>query len=156
MLGRTAHSLSLYLLLVRPGRIALLFTRVMPLPISCSTLSGETDLLSSPLISMFQLSHHEFTAVSPRYNLQRTGHLSKDGTLRNSCRCFSWRRKFVFYQDYNFLMARKGTITLMRLVKISDSDSLYSRPERHIMFKAFSISKNISAVDTLLLKCWVT
>jgi hypothetical protein len=39
----------------------------------------------------------------------------------------------------------------MTLVKKSDSDNLYSRPECHVLSKAFSISQNRAAVEILLL-----
>jgi hypothetical protein len=43
----------------------------------------------------------------------------------------------------------------MSLVENSNSDSLYSRPECHILSKAFSRSKTTAAVDILLLKFMV-
>jgi hypothetical protein len=43
----------------------------------------------------------------------------------------------------------------MRFAENSNSDNLYSRPESHVVLKAFSTSKNIAAVDILLLKFMV-
>jgi hypothetical protein len=86
------------------------------------------------------------------YRLSNIGR--KDRTLRHTYRYFSQRRKFAFYQD--FLSLWNEAISLMYLVDNSNSDTLYSRPECHIVSKALSISKNTAAVDTLLLKFWVT
>jgi hypothetical protein len=56
----------------------------------------------------------------------------------------------------NFLSLRKKAISLTRLVENSHSDNLCSRPQCHVVSKAFSISKNTAAVDILLLKFGVT
>jgi hypothetical protein len=136
---------------------------------------------------MFQRSHHDFTAVRPRCNLQRTRrsfmflyhvntgivrehckmssrchrsivyiytvqYWGKNGTSRQPCRYISWRRKFSFYQELNFQLVRKEVISLMRLVEKANSDNLWSRPECHVLWKAFSVYRNTAAVDMLLLK----
>jgi hypothetical protein len=44
----------------------------------------------------------------------------------------------------------KEASSLMTLVENSHSDNLYSRPECHVVSKAFSISKNTATVDILL------
>jgi hypothetical protein len=51
--------------------------------------------------------------------------------------------------NLNFLFVKKEPISLMRLIENCNSDSLYtrSRPGCHVVSKAFSMSKNIAAVD---------
>jgi hypothetical protein len=57
-----------------------------------------------------------------------------------------------FTETLNFLLVKKEVISLTRLVKNCNSDSIYSRPGCHVVSKAFSMSKNTAAVDLLLLK----
>jgi hypothetical protein len=52
----------------------------------------------------------------------------------------------------NFLCERSELISLMRLVVNSSLDNLCSKPRCHTVSKTFSISKNITAVEILLLK----
>jgi hypothetical protein len=62
----------------------------------------------------------------------------------------------------HYLSARKEAISIVRLVKNSNSDNLYSRPECHVVSKVLSISKNTVAVlkfrvtwsARLTLKCY--
>jgi hypothetical protein len=54
-------------------------------------------------------------------------------------------------ETLNFLLVKKEAISLTRLVENYNSDSLYSRPGCHVVPKAFSMSKNTAAIDTLLL-----
>jgi hypothetical protein len=60
-----------------------------------------------------------------------------------------WRRHFTF--DLNSLR-KKLRDSLIRLDENFYSGNLYSKPGCHVVSKAFSISKNIAAVDMLLLK----
>jgi hypothetical protein len=50
-------------------------------------------------------------------------------------------------ETLNFLYERKELISLIKLVKSSNLDSLYSKPECHVVSKAFSVSKNTAALD---------
>jgi hypothetical protein len=59
-------------------------------------------------------------------------------------------------ETLNFLLVKEEAISLTRLVENYNSDSLYSRPWCHVVSKAFTMSKNIAAVDILLLKFRVT
>jgi hypothetical protein len=43
-------------------------------------------------------------------------------------------------------------MSLIKLVENSNSDNLYSKPECHVVSKAFSMSENTEVVDILLLK----
>jgi hypothetical protein len=52
----------------------------------------------------------------------------------------------------NYLLFKKEAISLIRLIKNCIFDSLCSRPECHVVSKAFSMSKDTAAVDILLLK----
>jgi hypothetical protein len=52
----------------------------------------------------------------------------------------------------NLLCEINQQISLMRLVEDSIVDNLCSKPRCHKVLKAFSISKNTAAVDTLMLK----
>jgi hypothetical protein len=71
--------------------------------------------------------------------------------LRNPCCYFFWHTKFAFYKDFKSAH-RKEAISLMSLAKNSNSENLYSKPECHVVLKAFSISKNTAAINILLLK----
>jgi hypothetical protein len=55
-------------------------------------------------------------------------------------------------ETLNFCCERKEPISLIRLVENFNFDYLYSRPECHVVSKAFSMSKNTAAVDILVLK----
>jgi hypothetical protein len=55
-------------------------------------------------------------------------------------------------ENLNVLLVKKEAISLMRLIGNCNTDSLYSRSWCHVASKAFSMSKNIAAVDILLLK----
>jgi hypothetical protein len=43
-------------------------------------------------------------------------------------------------------------MSFIKFVEKYNFDSMYSKPERHVVSKAYSISKNTAAVDKLLLK----
>jgi hypothetical protein len=58
-----------------------------------------------------------------------------------------------FTKTLNFLSVRKEAISLMKIVE--NSDNWYSRPQRRVS-KVFSIFKNTTAIDILLLKFRVT
>jgi hypothetical protein len=60
------------------------------------------------------------------------------------CLYFSSRRNWPPTRNLNFLSVRKEAISLMRLVKYCNFDSLCSRTECHV------VSKNTTAVDILL------
>jgi hypothetical protein len=61
------------------------------------------------------------------------------------------------YQDFKFYVNEKRSINLMRLVKIIIlTIYIYSRPECHVVSKAFTISMNTVGVDILPLKFIVT
>jgi hypothetical protein len=51
---------------------------------------------------------------------------------------------------------RHNRISLIKLVENSNLDNLYIKAGCHVVSKAFSISKNTTAVDILLLKLRVT
>jgi hypothetical protein len=51
---------------------------------------------------------------------------------------------------------RKELMSLIKLVENSNLDKIHSKPECHMLSKAFSISKNTAAVDIALLKLRVT
>jgi hypothetical protein len=55
-----------------------------------------------------------------------------------------------------FSSERKDLISCINLVENSNFDNLYSRPECHVVSKAFLMSKNTAAVDILLLKLRIT
>jgi hypothetical protein len=55
-----------------------------------------------------------------------------------------------------FHCERKELISLIKLVKNSNLDNLYNKPECRVVSKAFLISKNTAAVDILLFKLRVT
>jgi hypothetical protein len=55
-------------------------------------------------------------------------------------------------ETLNFHSERKEPIRWITLVENSNFDNLYSRPECHVVSKAFSMCKNTTAVDILLLK----
>jgi hypothetical protein len=59
-------------------------------------------------------------------------------------------------ETLNFLCERKEPKSLIELVENSNLDNLYSKPEYHVVSKAFSMSKNTANVDILLLKLRVT
>jgi hypothetical protein len=72
---------------------------------------------------------HDQSKKSSRCNsrgiifIQTVQYQGKDGTLINPCHYYSWHEHFALYQD--FLSVRKYAITLMTLVKNSNSDYLY-------------------------------
>jgi hypothetical protein len=76
--------------------------------------------------------------------------IPQDKTLRHLC------PHFAFHQNSNLLCVRKELISLIKLVKNSNLDNLYSKPECHVVSEAFSMFKNIIAVDILLFKLRVT
>jgi hypothetical protein len=45
-------------------------------------------------------------------------------------------------ETLNFICERKEPISLIKLVENSNLDNLYSKPECHVVSKAFSMSKN--------------
>jgi hypothetical protein len=57
-------------------------------------------------------------------------------------------------ETLNFILAKRDAISLMRLIRNCNSYRLYeySRPGCHVVSKVFSMLKNRSAVDILLLK----
>jgi hypothetical protein len=55
-------------------------------------------------------------------------------------------------ETLKFHCERKELISLIKLIEISNLDSLYSKPACHVVSKAFSMPKNTAAVDILLLK----
>jgi hypothetical protein len=59
-------------------------------------------------------------------------------------------------ETLNFVCERKEPISLIKLVENSNLDNFYSKPECHVVSKASSMSKNIAAIDILLLKFRVT
>jgi hypothetical protein len=76
----------------------------------------------------------------------------KDGALRHPTPVSLGVDNSPSTDTSNFLFVRKGAISLMRPAENFNSDSLYSRPEYHVVPKAFSMSKNSTATDILLLK----
>jgi hypothetical protein len=63
---------------------------------------------------------------------------------------------FCLQQRLNFLLERKELISRIKLVKNFNLDNSYSKPECHVLSKAFSIYKNTAAIDIFLLKFKVT
>jgi hypothetical protein len=55
-------------------------------------------------------------------------------------------------ETLNFLFVRYESISFAKFAGNHNFDILYSKPECHVVSKAFSISKNTAAVDILLLK----
>jgi hypothetical protein len=53
---------------------------------------------------------------------------------------------------YSFPSERKELISLIRLINNFNLHNLYSNPRCHVVAKAFSIFKNITAVDMILFK----
>jgi len=52
----------------------------------------------------------------------------------------------------NFLLERNEPVSLIKLAGKCNVGTVYSKAGCHIVLKAFSISKNTTAVDILLLK----
>jgi hypothetical protein len=59
-------------------------------------------------------------------------------------------------ETLNFRCERFELICLIKLVEHSKLHNLYIKQGSHVLLKAFSISKNIAAVDILFLKLRVT
>jgi hypothetical protein len=80
----------------------------------------------------------------------------QDGTLRHHRLYIPWRRNLTFDRNLNVVSERNELISLIRLLENLNYNNLFSKPNCHVVPKAFSISKNIEAVDMLLLKFKVT
>jgi hypothetical protein len=59
-------------------------------------------------------------------------------------------------ETLNLHYERKELMNFMKLVENSNLDNLYSKPECHVVSKAFSMFKNTMVADVLLLKLRVT
>jgi hypothetical protein len=76
-------------------------------------------------------------------------------SLQNNQHCEYTRRMYPHHIK-EFPLIEKKLMSFMKLTEKSNFDNLYSKPVCHVVSKAFSISKNVAAVDILLLKLRVT
>jgi hypothetical protein len=74
----------------------------------------------------------------------------QDGTLRHSCLHFPWSSHYTFNQNSEFCLREKRANKLDQTGLKFKLSSLYSKPGCHVMSKAFLITKNTTAIDTLL------
>jgi hypothetical protein len=69
---------------------------------------------------------------------------------------YPWCWHFALYKNSEFSFWKKRANKRDQTGRKSDLDNLYSKPQCHVVSKAFSISKNTAAVDIVLLKLGVT